>query len=118
MTHNSPLQHSFAGKELQIGGHPITFDVPVVQTLCVDDLIIVLLGSGGSAPNATRNVLAYHERGTLCWRIQPSPYGGVPDPFVGMRLEDNSLVVGASTGLQYKVNLANGFLDSIVRFTK
>ena len=68
-----------------------------------------------SDPNAERNVIAVDESGSLLWRIQRTPSARANldgsrmwNPYVGISLEEGSVLAYDAAGLCWKVNHETG----------
>lgn len=114
-------------QSISINGREIEFDVPVIDTIVLEDRVLVLLDSyyySDNDPDAGRNVFAYDANGEFLWRIQDSGFTSVsnrdhvtevPQGYTGIALEnDGRITVNQPIGCEFDVDPETGEISNMV----
>jgi len=105
---------------IRIGGREINFPAQIEQKIELHGLYIVRIYPTDDELDVypqeklNRNVYAYNETGGLVWQIDEVPHGDKDSAkaYMNIWVEKGDLIASNWVGLDYRVNLKNGSVDS------
>lgn len=110
----SEVKYKLDESVITINGKAINMPYTVAQVLICDDMVIVRVEPVcGEIFNT--NIYGFTVEGNCKWQIEESPHGTEADkPYTSIFLsEDNKLIAGSWSGVDYIVDLCTGGITTV-----